>query len=198
MNILPIFSTPCWQTEFENFDERREDFINILKKYREDNPSVDLEKVGYRSKYNLHETNEDLHDLLTFFCAIGHQCFSNLNFYNYRVAISNCWFDIDDDKDSSNHYNSSRDTLTGIFYLKSSEDSGKTILQNPSYNSLWNAYDLAQMKNEYVSKQISIEPKEGNIILFPSYVNYFTEYKDNSDEKMTIFFTLTAIEDNNS
>jgi uncharacterized protein (TIGR02466 family) len=62
------------------------------------------------------------------------------------------------------------DVFSGVFYLKAPEESGKLVLQNPAINRMWNGCALTSQKNQFTGESIRIEPVEGNIILFPSYL----------------------------
>jgi len=61
MNIIHIFSTPIWNSEFPEFENQKQTFLKAVTEFREQNPQgIDKSNiVGYQSPMNL--TNEPRH-----------------------------------------------------------------------------------------------------------------------------------------
>lgn len=50
MNLASIYSVPFWQSVYPDFEEHKEIFLDLIKKYRSENPTVYKSNVfGYQS-----------------------------------------------------------------------------------------------------------------------------------------------------
>ena len=48
-------------------------------------------------------------------------------------------------------------------------------------------------KNQFTGESIRIEPLEGNIILFPSYLPHSVETNNHDEERISISFNIIAL-----
>jgi hypothetical protein len=54
MNLMPIYSVPLWQSEYPEFDEHKEIFLNAVRTYKDQNPSIQKSNIaGYHSPETL-------------------------------------------------------------------------------------------------------------------------------------------------
>ncbi len=44
MNLMPIYSTPLWQSEYPDFEEVKESLLKALKQYKEQTPTKETPK----------------------------------------------------------------------------------------------------------------------------------------------------------
>ena len=56
-----------------------------------------------------------------------------------------------------------------------------------------NICSLTSQKNQFTGESIRIEPIEGNIILFPSYLPHSVETNNHDDERISISFNVIAL-----
>ena len=85
------------------------------------------------------------------------------------------------------------DTYSGVFYLSAPEGSGKLSIVNPAINRMWQGTQLTDKKNQFTGESIKIEPEEGNIILFPSYIPHYVETNNHDEERISISFNVIAL-----
>jgi uncharacterized protein (TIGR02466 family) len=85
------------------------------------------------------------------------------------------------------------EVLSGVFYLKVPQGSGKFVLSNPGLNRLWGGISLVKEKNQFTGEMMRIEPEEGSIILFPSYIPHSVETNSHDDERISISFNLMVL-----
>ena len=83
--------------------------------------------------------------------------------------------------------------LSGVFYLKAPPESGKLVLSNPGLNRLWGGISLVKEKNQFTGEMMRIEPEEGSILLFPSYIPHSVETNHHDDERISISFNLMVL-----
>lgn len=193
MNLMPIYSVPLWQSEYPDFEEHKEIFLNAIRNYREENPTVQKSNIaGYYSPNTLHEVPE-LHPLFEYVCQIGFKAVADLDFIDCDIALTEAWLNINDSRQCMNSNCVGNEIFTGVFYLLAPKESGKLTLQNPAMNRLWRGLSLTSYKNQFTGESIRIEPEEGNILLFPSYLPHSVETNNHDEERISISFNLIAL-----
>lgn len=193
MNLMPIYSVPIWQSEYPEFKDHKEIFLSVLEYYKKENPSIKKSNIaGYHSPETLHGV-EEFRPLFEYICQLGMKAVSDLNFVECDIALTSAWLNINDSRQCMNSEHIHGDVFSGVFYLSAPEESGKLVLQNPAINRMWSGCALASQKNEFTGESIRIEPIEGNIILFPSYLPHSVETNNHDEARIAISFNLIAL-----
>ena len=188
-----MYSVPLWQSEYPNFEDCRELFLSVTKTYSDKNPSVKKSNVsGYQSPTTLHQLPE-LKPLFEYVCQMGFKAVADLEFVDCDIAITSAWMNINDSRQCMNNEHVHGDVFSGVFYLKAPEGSGKLSIQNPAINRMWSGCSLTTQKNEFTGESIRIEPVDGSIILFPSYLPHSVETNDHDEERISISFNLITL-----
>lgn len=190
---MSIYSVPFWQSEYPEFEENKELFLNSIKEYESKNESIIKSNVfGYRSPETLHNL-EELYPLFEYICQMGFKACSDLDFIDCDIALTSAWLNINNSRQCMITDHVHENVFSGVFYLSSPEGSGKFILPNPAINRMWDGCKLSLNKNEYTAEKISIDPIEGSILLYPSYLPHSTETNDHDEERISISFNLIAL-----
>ncbi len=190
---MPIYSTPLWQSEYPEFDEHKEIFLKEIRTFKEQNPGIErLSAVGYQSPATL-QTVEEFRPLFEYICQMAYKSIADLDFLECDVALTGAWVNFNDSRQCMNSEHIHTDTFSGVFYLQAPEGSGKLSIVNPGINKMWNGCQLVAQKNQFTGETIRIEPVEGNIILFPSYLPHSVETNDHDDERIAISFNIIAL-----
>ena len=190
---MPIYSVPIWQSEYPEFEDHKEIFLSTIEDYKKENPSIKKSNIaGYHSPETLHGV-EEFRPLFEYICQLGMKAVSDLNFVECDVALTSAWLNINDSRQCMNSEHIHGDVFSGVFYLSAPEESGKLVLQNPAINRMWSGCALASQKNEFTGESIRIEPIEGNIILFPSYLPHSVETNNHDEARIAISFNLIAL-----
>jgi uncharacterized protein (TIGR02466 family) len=195
MNIIPIYSVPMWQSEYPEFEEYKETFLSAVKQYKEQNPTKEKpgsNVAGYQSPNTLQHVAE-LRPLFEYICHIGFKACADLDFIDCDIALTSAWLNVNDSRHCINSEHVHGDVFSGVFYLQAPEESGKLSLTNPAINRMWNGCKLVGQKNQYTGESIKIEPEEGTIIIFPSYLPHSVEANNHDEERISISFNLIAL-----
>jgi len=195
MNLMSIYSVPLWQSEYPEFEEHKEIFLRAVKEYKEENPTRETAKsnvAGYQSPSTLHHVAE-LRPLLEYICQMGFKAVADLDFVDCDIALTEAWLNINDSRQCMNSEHVHGEVFSGVFYLSAPDESGKLVIQNPGINKMWKGCSLTSQKNQFTGESIRIEPVEGNIILFPSYIPHSVETNNHDEERISISFNLIAL-----
>jgi len=195
MNLMPIYSVPLWQSEYPEFEEHKEIFLNAIKTFKEQNPTKEIPRsnvVGYQSPETLHHVAE-LRPLFEYICQMAFRAAADLDFIECDIALTSAWLNVNDSRQCMNSEHVHGDVFSGVFYLQAPEGSGKLSLVNPGINRMWDGCKLVNQKNQFTGESIRIEPVEGNIILFPSYLPHSVETNNHDEERISISFNIIAL-----
>lgn len=196
MNLLQVYATPIWESVFPQFEENRETFLNCVRNFREVHPET-LQRSniggGYHSPMTLTKKIE-LSPLFDYIAQIGVKAAFDLDFVNCDVFLSAAWVNFMDSKACVQFPHIHQDTFSGVFYLQAPKGSGDLIISNPGINSLWQGQMLSSKKNKFTSDKININPVEGRIFLWPSYLNHGVGPNESEDiERISISFNVICI-----
>ena len=192
---MSIYSVPLWQSEYPEFEEHKEIFLNAVRTYKEENPTKEIPKsnrFGYQSPETLQGVAE-LRPLFEYICQMGFKAVADLGFIDCDIALTHAWMNINDTRQCMNAEHVHGDVFSGVFYLQAPDESGKLALRNPAINRMWTGCYLASKKSEFTAESINIKPVEGNILLFPSYLPHSVETNNHDEERISISFNLIAL-----
>lgn len=194
MNLMPIYSTPLWQSEYPEFEEHKELFLTTVKEFKEQNPTNTPRSniAGYQSPRTLQGV-EELRPLYEYICQMAFKAVTDLDFIDCDIALTEAWLNVSDSRQCMNTQHVHGEVFSGVFYLQAPEGSGKLRIVNPGINKMWKGGELISQKNQFTGESIRIEPVEGNIILFPSYLPHSVETNDHDEERISISFNIIAL-----
>ena len=197
MELINIFSTPIWKSEFPEFDKFQEIFLEKIKEFRENNPESDTHSNvnGYQSPNGIH-LMEEFSSLFNYICFMANQSANDLKFKDRDIFITSSWANIADSRSAMMNHHAHEHTFSGIFYLKVPENSGRLCLVNEGINTMWNGANLIDQKINLNAESVKIEPSEGEIILFPSYLPHSVDTNNHDDERISIAFNILMMPKN--
>lgn len=195
MNIIQIYSTPLWEFSLPNFKDHQTTFLQAARNFRAANPDgVQKSNLGgsYQSPMTL--TKEPAFSpLFDFVAQMGLKAAFDMQFVNIDIYLTAAWVNFNDCRSAVNYDHVHQDTFSGVFYLKVPERSGKLVLTNPGMNPLWQGAMLADQKNKFNADKLRLEPVEGHIFLWPSYLPHGVEPNDHDDERISISFNVICV-----
>ena len=116
-------------------------------------------------------TLRKLNPLFNYICEMAMCSFHKLDItMNQCPVISGSWLNVNHNRGCINHINCHGGVLSGVFYLKVPENSGKLVFHNQGINELWEGYVHIKDYNKITTQLSLVEPFEGDLILFPSYL----------------------------
>lgn len=192
---LNIFaSTPVWQSELPNFKNHQQDFINLLYQLRNDMPNgIKVSNInGYHSPSILQNVPE-LGPLFDYIGQMAKQACVDLNFVDCDVYITTAWSNFNDNRSCMNIDHVHGETFSGCFYLQIPKESGKLVISNPGLNRMWQGCSLCKEQNQFTVESIRLEPTEGQILLWPSYLYHAVTTNNHDDVRISLAFNIIAV-----
>ena len=192
---MQIYSTPLWQSEYPDFEEEKESLLKALKQYKEQTPTKEAPRsniAGYQSPSTVQQL-EEIRPVFEYICQMAYKASADLDFIDCDVAVTEAWINVNDSRQCMNSEHIHGEVFSGVFYLQAPEGSGKLSIVNPGINRMWKGCQLVSQKNQFTGESIRIEPVEGNIILFPSYLPHSVETNDHDEERISLSFNIIAL-----
>ena len=183
-----------WESQLPEFSTHKESFIKCVESFRQQNPGGICKSNinGYQSPMVLTKEPE-MGPLFEYVAQMGMKAMFDLQFVNCDVYLSAAWANFNEGRNQYNAEHVHQDTFSGVFYLQVPEKSGKLSLTNPGMNTLWQGAMLVDKKNKFNADRLKIEPVEGQIFLWPSYLSHAVEPNDHDETRISISFNVICI-----
>lgn len=111
---------------------------------------------------------------------------------DFETGITNLWININKYRDYTKEHLHPNSKLSGVYYVDVPEKSGDIIFLHPSYDLLgydWNC--KSTIGSDYVSSGKKLSPKNGTLVLFPSWLRHLVEPNMNlTDDRISISFNV--------
>ena len=188
-----FFPTPVWAIQLENYKTINEEMYKFIKE-AQSNDQVGINKSnikGWHSKdFNLQE-NEP-RKFISFISPSIEKVMIDMNWEKdkQKVNINNMWAIVNVGGSTNLRHQHGNSTISGAYYVRAPEKSGDIVFYDPRPAPVY-SYPIAQNPN-FLNAQInSVSPKEGALVLFPSYLDHSVNENLSNTERIVISFNIT-------
>jgi len=189
-----LFTVPIWDDQLPNHEEVNNELIPILKKYKEDTPTVKQSNVnGYQSDKKLH-TLVELTALFEYINFQINRAAASIGLEG-QLAVNESWVNFNEDMACMNLQHIHGGVISGTYYVQVPEGSGSIFLTNPSPISMWEGLSICPERNHYASETIEVKPLEGTFIMWPSYLPHSVGPNTQNVERISIAFNASLIKE---
>jgi len=105
---------------------------------------------------------------------------------NNKLSLSSYWCNINYFGSFNRPHSHPGCVISGVYYVSIPKNSGSIVFLNKDLDIFY--HDSIKNYNEYNSSTWTIEPKENQCILFPSYLKHYVEPNLNKKERISISF----------
>ena len=187
-----IFSTPVWTIQLDNYNDVNEQMYNYIKSAQEN------DKIGI-TKSNIkgwHSEDFDLNqkEIQNFIAMISpsiEKVMDDMSWEkNKQIAkINNMWAIINTGGSANIRHQHGNSTISGAYYVRAPENSGDIVFYDPRPAPVYSHPNIN--KPNFLNAQVnSISPKEGALILFPSYLDHSVNENISNKERIVISFNI--------
>tara|TARA_B100000287_G_scaffold410505_1_gene439022 strand:- start:44145 stop:44834 length:690 start_codon:yes stop_codon:yes gene_type:complete len=196
-----LFPSPMWWTHC-NFD--LEELSRILYELKDENPTMERSNVGgYQSQdfdgASMCEVEDELGNLSRYIRQTAIDIYKRFNAPATTVKFANIWFNINgnggDDYNVTHTHPGS--VLSGAFYVKAPEDSGRITFCRDHHSSFCFAScgtmeDFAAGYDDtpWMWNQMGFPPVANRLMLFPSWLPHKVETGKNKSDRISISFNF--------
>lgn len=181
---LPLYTK---QIDSREFNIIKEDTLDFIKNNKELFEPVwkcpTLSSINHPKAF----TSETLLNVLK---TITSEYFTNFKFETNAIQIGEIWVNIasqGDFQESHIHLDYKNKYLfSGVLYIEADENSGDLILLNPNRNI------KHYMLNTPIMDNITIKPKPGLLVSFPSWLEHEVKPNNNKSNRISISWNIVT------
>tara|TARA_A100001011_G_scaffold395910_1_gene492269 strand:+ start:1779 stop:2372 length:594 start_codon:yes stop_codon:yes gene_type:complete len=188
-----LFPTPVWTTQLENFRNMNEEMYNFIKESQiEDQKGIKKSNnLGWHSKdFDMQQTKPK--NFIKSILPYIEKVITDMNWEKEKqsVKISNMWAIINTGGSTNSRHQHGNSTISGAYYVRAPKNCGDIVFYDPRPAPIF-YYPKSISSNSLNAQVSSIAPKEGALILFPSYVDHSVNENLSNDERIVISFNIT-------
>ena len=189
------FSTPLWDLDCEvSLGEIR----SLVKKiHKKDPEGAKLTNIGgwqskaypnVCSKYeNDYGIAKEMKPLIEFLNNVADACAKQIEIPN-DLKLQNFWFNINKFKDHNTLHNHRGSLISGVLYLITPEDSGAISFQRTDLDLDYYLPEDLKKRNAFTGTSFTISPKQGKILMFPSWFKHSVEPNNSRNKRISMSF----------
>lgn len=110
------------------------------------------------------------------------------------LILESIWFNINKQKESNMLHNHAG-IISGVYYLKTNKDCGSIRFYHGYHDQLSYTWRKAEWKefDTRNSAHWDIEPKNNQLILFPSYLNHSVSANESTEDRISFSFNFIKV-----
>ncbi len=184
-----LWPTPYWYTQLWDFmrSETRvtfnDDFTGYILNEEQNNKSVRKSNRGGWQSHSTNATDENYKPLVDEIMEFV----KHLNLDVKDMQIAQLWANVNRKNDYNIIHQHGQYSLSGTYYVKVPEDSGRIVFRDPRPGAMGNNFLVSNFdKGEF--KKLSI--MEGLLAIWPSYLDHLVEPSNTDEERISISFDI--------
>ena len=187
-----FFPTPVWAMQLENYKLVNEEMYNYIKiQQKADGVGINKSNVkGWHSKdFNLSE--KEPQNFISFISASIEQVMIDMNWDKEKqlTKIDNMWAIVNIGGSANLRHQHGNSTISGAYYVRAPENCGDIVFYDPRPAPVY-SYPNAKQPNSLNAQVNAISPKEGALVLFPSYLDHSVNENLSKNERIVISFNV--------
>ena len=191
-NLNLAFATPIWTSIISRHKGVNEKMFTYIKSLQK----KDRTGINRSNFLGWHSQNFDLElEQPRFFVnSIAPQLNSVLTDMGWdikkqEVKITGMWAIINKKNASNSMHIHSNNYISSAYYVKAPKNCGDIVFYDPRFAATYRYPKIAKT-NKLNSNIVSFEPKEGMLVLFPSYLQHSVNLNKSNKERVVISFNI--------
>ena len=188
-----FFPTPVWTLQLDNYQPINEQ----MYKYIKINQSKDIKGISKSNIKGWHSKDFDMQEnepknFIKFILPAIEQVITDMNWEKQKqsININNMWAIINTGGAANLRHQHGNSTISGAYYVRAPKNSGDIVFYDPRPAPVY-TYPKALNPNLLNAQVNGINPKEGALVLFPSYLDHSVNENLSNEERIVISFNIT-------
>ena len=187
-----FFSTPVWTLQIDNYKNVNEEMHTYIKELQnKDQIGISKSNLkGWHSKdFNLNERQPQ--NFISLIYSSIEQVMHDMNWDKQKqiAKINNMWAIINTGGSANLRHQHGNSTISGAYYVRAPENAGDIIFYDPRPAPIY-SHPNAVSPNSLNAQINGISPKEGALVLFPSYLDHSVNENKSNEERIVISFNI--------
>ena len=190
-NIFPLFSIPVYKTSVLEYENEVIDFDEISSEnFYLNEYTTERSIISKNQNILLEPEYKNIKSFVD--CAIQDYIFGLLKFPTHIIPKCVCsWMIIGYPGSITKPHIHINSVFSGVFYLKSEEDSGDLVFTIPATHMSYITNTISPIPldhNIYNATSWTIKPKTNDLIIFPSHLNHAVTENKSDEVRAAIAF----------
>ena len=188
-----FFPTPVWTLQLDDYQSINEQMYKFIKiTQSKDQQGINKSNIkGWHSKdFNMQENEPK--NFIKFILPAIEQVITDMNWEKQKqsININNMWAIINTGGSANLRHQHGNSTISGAYYVRAPKNSGDIVFYDPRPAPVY-TYPKALNPNLLNAQVNGISPKEGALVLFPSYLDHSVNENLSNEERIVISFNIT-------
>ena len=187
-----LFPTPVWTLQLENYKKTNEEMYNYIKQDQiKDQEGINKSNIqGWHSK-NFDLKKNEIENFINFISPSIEKVMVDMNWEKETklVKIINMWAIINIGGSKNIRHQHGNSTISGAYYVRAPKNCGDIVFYDPRPAPVF-CFPTTKSSNFLNAQTNGINPKEGALILFPSYLEHSVNENLSNDERIVISFNI--------
>ena len=194
-----LFPTPVWTIQLDNYKSVNEQMFSYIKTKQKN------DKIGV-SKSNVkgwHSTDFDLNDkdpqtFISFILPAIEKVMTDMNWDKEKqiAKINNMWAIVNTGGSANLRHQHGNSTISGAYYVRAPMNSGDIVFYDPRPAPVYSHPNTTNPN--FLNAQVNgVSPKEGALVLFPSFLDHSVNENISNSERIVISFNIRISIKNN-
>lgn len=189
-----LFTVPIWDDKYEGYELIKDELVANLKKYVASQPTLTRSNVSGKHSNTFAHEQPEFKDLFGYITVKVNQAAESIGMRG-ALKVMESWININDTPGCFNLQHIHGGVISGTFYVQVPNGSGQLYLTNPAPINLWEGFNMTPDRNHFFSETIEVQPVEGTIIMWPSYLPHTVGPNQDNVERISIAFNTTINKD---
>lgn len=190
-----LFTVPIWDETYPDYTLIKDELVDKLKQYVDAQPTLVRSNVAGKHSNTLAHQQPAFQDLFSYISTKVNAAAASIGMHG-TLVIMESWININDTPGCFNLQHIHGGVLSGTFYVQVPKGSGNLYLTNPAPINLWEGFNMTQERNHFFSETIEVNPVEGTLIIWPSYLPHTVGPNTDNVERISIAFNTTIYKAN--
>tara|TARA_A200000113_G_C8709439_1_gene304615 strand:- start:64 stop:660 length:597 start_codon:yes stop_codon:yes gene_type:complete len=190
-----FFPTPVWVSQLENYKEINDKILSYIRNMQdEDNKGVIKSNIkGWHSK-DFDLKDQKVVDFINYISPNINKVIQDMNWdiNNQLVKISNMWAIINIGGASNARHHHGNSAISAAYYVRAPKNCGEIVFYDPRPAPVF-SHPRASGPNAFNAMVNSINPIEGGLVLFPSYLDHSVNPNLSNEERIVVSFNISLL-----
>ena len=192
--IISLFPSMAHMVEVENYPKVKDRVLKfIYEEQKKDPQGRSVSNLGGWQSQDTYANKDNILRNIVEGSVYGYFRSSKIWKDGIKVGLANLWININKRGNFNALHTHPGSDLSGVMWIKSSPKCGNLLLDSPHQHY---ACDELRFSSEEYQRQCNsypdywFPPKEGNMVIFPSYLYHSVEMSESDEDRISISFNL--------
>ena len=187
-----FFSTPVWTSKIDSFKNINNDLIKYIEKLKSKDPTgkrVSNIKGWHSKDFDL--TDETPKKFISSISKNLNSTFNDMSWdlESQIIKITNIWTIVNEKGAFNERHQHGNSDLSAAYYVRAPKNCGEIVFYDPRPAAVYN-HPRATKANILNATVNSINPEEGMLVLFPSYLDHSVKPNESDEQRIVISFNV--------